>query len=119
MDAAVATGFALAVTYPRAGNIGGGGFMVIHSTERNEDVAIDYRDVTRVGNIDENSVTLFLQLKSFGMRRQFDRPDLFSVGCVNNSNTSTAKSHVDFFPRFIITDIVGIIFKIQFPDRLE
>jgi gamma-glutamyltranspeptidase/glutathione hydrolase len=44
VDAAVATGFALAVTYPRAGNIGGGGFMVIHSTERNEDAAIDYRE---------------------------------------------------------------------------
>ncbi|UPJ49918.1 gamma-glutamyltransferase [Bradyrhizobium sp. 200] len=44
IDAAVATGFALAVTYPRAGNIGGGGFMVIHSTVRNEDVAIDYRE---------------------------------------------------------------------------
>src|SRR6266481_3669785 len=44
VDAAVATGFAMAVTYPRAGNIGGGGFMVIHSTERNEDVAIDYRE---------------------------------------------------------------------------
>ena len=44
VDAAVATGFAMAVTYPRAGNIGGGGFMVIHSKERGEDVAIDYRE---------------------------------------------------------------------------
>ena len=44
VDAAVATGFAMAVTYPRAGNIGGGGFMVIHSRERGEDVAIDYRE---------------------------------------------------------------------------
>jgi gamma-glutamyltranspeptidase/glutathione hydrolase len=44
VDAAVATGFAMAVTYPRAGNIGGGGFMVIHLRERNQDVAIDYRE---------------------------------------------------------------------------
>ena len=44
VDAAVAVGFALAVTWPPAGNIGGGGFMVIHLADRNEDIAIDYRE---------------------------------------------------------------------------
>jgi gamma-glutamyltranspeptidase / glutathione hydrolase len=44
VDAAVATGFAMAVTYPRAGNIGGGGFMVIHLRAQAEDIAIDYRE---------------------------------------------------------------------------
>jgi gamma-glutamyltranspeptidase / glutathione hydrolase len=44
VDAAVATGFAMAVSYPRAGNIGGGGFMVIHLAERHQDIAIDYRE---------------------------------------------------------------------------
>jgi gamma-glutamyltranspeptidase/glutathione hydrolase len=43
VDAAVAVGFAMAVTYPRAGNIGGGGFMVIHRSS-GEDVTIDYRE---------------------------------------------------------------------------
>jgi gamma-glutamyltranspeptidase / glutathione hydrolase len=45
VDAAVATGFAMAVTYPRAGNIGGGGFMTIWLTERSEAVTIDYREI--------------------------------------------------------------------------
>jgi gamma-glutamyltranspeptidase / glutathione hydrolase len=44
VDAAVAVGFALAVTYPRAGNLGGGGFMVIHLAQGNRDATIDYRE---------------------------------------------------------------------------
>ncbi|HLN09767.1 MAG TPA: gamma-glutamyltransferase, partial [Xanthobacteraceae bacterium] len=44
IDAAVAIGFALAVTYPQAGNVGGGGFMLVHLTDRHETVAIDYRE---------------------------------------------------------------------------
>jgi gamma-glutamyltranspeptidase/glutathione hydrolase len=44
VDAAVAVGFAMAVTYPRAGNIGGGGFMVIHLAKTGQDVTIDYRE---------------------------------------------------------------------------
>ena len=43
VDAAVAVGFALAVTLPRAGNLGGGGFMLIYDKEKNEVETIDYR----------------------------------------------------------------------------
>ena len=45
VDAAIATGFVLAVTYPRAGNIGGGGFMVIHLAKGKRNIAIDYREM--------------------------------------------------------------------------
>jgi gamma-glutamyltranspeptidase/glutathione hydrolase len=44
VDAAVATAFALAVTYPAAGNVGGGGFMVVYPGGKAEPVVIEYRE---------------------------------------------------------------------------
>ena len=44
VDAGVAVGFALAVTLPRAGNIGGGGFMMIYDAKQDKTVALDYRE---------------------------------------------------------------------------
>ncbi len=45
VDAAVATGFALAVTLPQAGNLGGGGFMLVAMPKQKKIVAIDYREM--------------------------------------------------------------------------
>ncbi|SDY73373.1 gamma-glutamyltransferase [Delftia lacustris] len=45
VDAAVAMGFALAVALPNAGNIGGGGFMVVHDAKSGKNIALDFREV--------------------------------------------------------------------------
>ncbi len=58
VDAAVAVGFALAVTYPSAGNIGGGGFMVIHLKD-GRNLTIDYREKAPINS----SSTLYLDQK--------------------------------------------------------
>lgn len=49
IDAAVATAFALAVTYPQAGNIGGGGFIVAYIAEEDKVVALDFREMAPQG----------------------------------------------------------------------
>jgi len=59
VDAAIATGFSLVVTLPRAGNIGGGGFMLIHDAANDQNIAVDYREMapqsaTRDMYLDEN-----------------------------------------------------------------
>jgi len=68
IDAAVAVGLALAVTWPEAGNIGGGGFMIVHTSD-GRPTTIDYREtapgkahhglyVDKDGNLIPNSSTI-------------------------------------------------------------
>jgi gamma-glutamyltranspeptidase/glutathione hydrolase len=62
VDAAVATALALAVTYPQAGNIGGGGFMVVHHPDKVEPVVFEYRErapAAATRNMFEKTTSMF------------------------------------------------------------
>jgi gamma-glutamyltranspeptidase/glutathione hydrolase len=45
LNSRVAVGFALAVVLPNAGNLGGGGFMVLHDTRSGQQIVLDFREV--------------------------------------------------------------------------
>ena len=64
VDAAVATAFALAVTHPSAGNIGGGGFMV-YRPSKGEPVAYDFREIAPA----KASATMFLEDGKYSAER--------------------------------------------------
>jgi len=72
VDAAVATLFSLAVTLPQAGNIGGGGFMMIYLKDQAKTIALDYRELApkaafrdmylnKDGSVDNNRVRFTLK----------------------------------------------------------
>ena len=66
IDAAVAVGFSLAITLPRAGNIGGGGFMLVYLNDEKKTIAVDFRSAAPK-NLSKND---FLFLKnSYDQRR--------------------------------------------------
>ncbi len=73
VDAAVATGFAMAVTFPQAGNIGGGGFMVIHMAD-GRNAAMDYREVAPL------AATRNMYLDANGKLTDKSRKGALSVG---------------------------------------
>lgn len=75
VDAAVAIGFALAVTLPRAGNLGGGGFMMIYDKQSGKVRSLDYREKAPKAAYSE----MFLD-KSLDVDKNKARYSVFSAG---------------------------------------
>ena len=67
IDAAVAVGFSLAITLPRAGNIGGGGFMLVYLNDEKKTIAVDFRSAAPK-NLSKND---FLFLKNNYDQRRY------------------------------------------------
>ncbi|WP_218240629.1 gamma-glutamyltransferase [Comamonas fluminis] len=85
MDAAVAVGFALAVALPNAGNIGGGGFMMVHDARSGKDIALDFREVAPKGA----SRTMYLDDKG----NVVDGKSLFTHYAVGVPGTVAGMTH--------------------------
>ncbi|HXX25507.1 MAG TPA: gamma-glutamyltransferase [Pseudolabrys sp.] len=102
VDAAVATGFALAVTYPRAGNIGGGGFMMIHLAKNSTDAAIDYRETAPLAA----TPTMFLDARGIPDPVK-SRDSALSIG-VPGTVAGLALAHVKYGSgKFSLADLIA------------
>jgi len=102
VDAAVAVGFAMAVTYPRAGNIGGGGFMVIHLAKDNRDLAIDYRETAPAAA----SETMFLDAQG-NADPEKSRDSALSVG-VPGTVAGLALAHAKYGSgKFTLAELIA------------
>jgi gamma-glutamyltranspeptidase / glutathione hydrolase len=102
VDAAVAVGFAMAVTYPRAGNIGGGGFMVIHLARDNRDLAIDYRETAPAAA----SETMFLDAQG-NADPEKSRDSALSVG-VPGTVAGLALAHAKYGSgKFTLAELIA------------
>jgi len=75
VDAAVTIGFTLAVTFPRAGNLGGGGFILIYLEDSNQVLSIDYREKAP----EKASQDMFLDVKG-NADKEKSRHSILSVG---------------------------------------
>jgi gamma-glutamyltranspeptidase / glutathione hydrolase len=102
VDAAVAVGFALAVTYPRAGNIGGGGFMIIHLAKDMRDLAIDYRETAPAAA----SETMFLDSEG-NANPEKSRDSALSIG-VPGTVAGLALAHEKYGSgKFTLADLIA------------
>ena len=71
IDSAVAVGLALAVTLPRAGNLGGGGFMLVHLADAERTFALDYRETAPAAAHPD----MFFEIDRDGNKVQVSRED--------------------------------------------
>jgi gamma-glutamyltranspeptidase/glutathione hydrolase len=88
VDAAVAVGFALAVTLPQAGNIGGGGFMLVYLADQHKSIAIDYREMAPAAA----------------------RPDLFLDA---NGNVDNEKAHFSYASSGVPGTVAGLTLALR------
>ena len=104
IDAAVAVGFSLAVTLPRAGNLGGGGFMLVYIKEEGRVYYVDYRSRSPLNSNLENIFDLINNsnkpLETVPPNFDYDQFDIVDVGYKAAAVPGTVAGLLDVHARF-------------------